>query len=160
MGALVPSDPSPSLDELSEVLWQVRRLLDLLRFRLEEERVLARAGGERWRWTAHREVEEVRDRLRVVELVRAVTTERVAASLGLDAGPTLLRLAAAAPAPWDDILRSHREALVVAAGAVADAAAANERLAATAPEQAPPVTRLGPSLTDFLAESEGAGGVG
>ncbi|MHB1929161.1 MAG: flagellar protein FlgN [Acidimicrobiales bacterium] len=145
-----PASPPP-LDELSDALWQVRRLLDVLRFRLEEERVLALADGRRWSATAHRAAEDVLERLRLAELVRAVMTEEVAKALDVGSAPTLRRLADAAPEPWGEILTSHLEALVTAARAIAELAEANERLAATSSGQAPAPTHLGPSLTEFLA---------
>jgi hypothetical protein len=36
MGAVVSRSPSPPLEDLSDALWQLRHLLDVLRFRLEE----------------------------------------------------------------------------------------------------------------------------
>ena len=156
MGAVVsrPPSPSPPLEDLSDALWQVRHLLDVLRFRLEEERGLALAGGSSWVASAHRAVEQAVERFRVTELVRAMATEAVARDLAVASSPTLEQLAAAAPPPWGDILTAHREALVKSVRSLSDLADANERLAASSPGGAAPhPTRLGLSLTEFIADT-------
>ncbi len=150
MDAVVSRVPEQALEELSTALWRVRRLLELLLFRLEEERLLARADSARWLPGARREVDEVQDRLHLAELVRALGSEQVTAALGLGSPATLRELAAAAPEPWGHILGSHREALVASVAAVRALSEANRRWAEDAPGGAPPQVRVSPSLVDFL----------
>ena len=135
-----------ALEGLSDALWQVRRVLDLLRFRLEEERLLEHAGGRRWVPGTAWELEQVADQLRLADLVRAVGSEELARILGTGSPATLAQLAAAAPGPWGHILELHREALCEAVGAVT-------RLAAGCSAGAAPRPLIGPALTDFLGAS-------
>jgi hypothetical protein len=109
-----------SLREVSDILWRERRLLELLEFKLEEERLLAEAGHARWLPRASREVAMVRAELRRAELDRALVTDTVAGQLGLGPAPSLLQLLEAAPAPWAGILERHRDALLRAADQIAD----------------------------------------
>jgi flagellar FlgN protein len=101
-----------ALREVSDVLWRERRLLELLEFKLEEERLLTEAGRVRWLARATREVAAVRAELRQAELARAVVVQDAAAELGLEPSVTLQTLAGAAPEPWDGVLARHRHALL------------------------------------------------
>ncbi len=98
-----------TLNSLSEALWRERRLLEMLLFKLEEEQLLLTAGRSRWLAQATREVESVLDEIRSAEIARAVEVEDVAASLDVSGSASLGELADAAPAPWDELLRSHRD---------------------------------------------------
>lgn len=111
------------LRELSDILWRQRRLLELLQFKLEEERLLADAGRVRWLHRASREVALVRGELRRADLARAMAAASAASELGLSANPTLRELAEASPEPWSGILERHRRALLLAADGVNDLAA-------------------------------------
>lgn len=142
----VTSKLDAALEDLSAALWQLRHLLDLLRFRLEEERLLEAAGGRRWLPGASREIEAVVDQLRLADLVRAVSSEELARILGTGSPATLPQLAAAAPGPWGHILGLHHEALSEAVDAVTRLAGERSRAAG----EAPPTVRIGPSLADFL----------
>lgn len=110
------------LRELSDILWRERRLLELLQFKLEEERLLADAGRVRWLHRASREVALVRGELRRTDLARAMAAETAATELGIDANPTLRQLADASPEPWSGILARHRRALLLATDQVNDLA--------------------------------------
>jgi len=99
-----------TLNSLSEALWRERRLLELLLFKLEEEQLLLSSGRTRWLSQATREVESVLDEIRSAELARAVEVEEVALALGVPTSSSLSVLADAAPAPWDELLRAHRDA--------------------------------------------------
>jgi hypothetical protein len=114
------------LRELSDILWRERRLLELLQFKLEEERLLADAGRVRWLHRASREVALVRGELRRADLARAMAAESAASELGLGTNPTLRELAQASPEPWSGILDRHRRALLLAAGEVNELAAAGD----------------------------------
>ncbi len=117
-----------SLTEVSSILWRERELLELLLFKLEEEQLLLAAGRSRWLGHATREVEMVLEEIRRAELGRAVEVEAVAASLGLGPGASLRQLADSAPAPWDDILREHRNAFLSASQEITALAQANREL--------------------------------
>ncbi len=117
-----------SLTEVSSILWRERELLELLLFKLEEEQLLLAAGRSRWPGHATREVEMFLDEIRRAELGRAVEVEAVAATLGLGSGVSLRELAEHAPAPWDDILREHRNAFLSASQEITALAKANRDL--------------------------------
>lgn len=124
--------------EVSDILWRERELLDVLLFKLDQERLLLSEGGEhavRWLARASHEVDLVVEELRLADLTRAVAIDALAAELGLDPAPTLAALAAAAPAPWNDLLAAHRAAFEVLVRQVRAAAVDNRhRLEAAAVE--------------------------
>jgi hypothetical protein len=113
------------LSEVSTLLWQERQLLELLVFKLEEQQLLLAAGRTRWLALAADELDAVMEDLRHVELLRAIEVDATAAALGIEAGPSLAALAAAAPEPWDDLLTQHRVALVLLSDEVRDRSAHN-----------------------------------
>ncbi len=98
--------------DLSAALWEERRQLELLLFRLESQRLHAQSGNLQWlRFTAA-EVETVLERLRFDALARSVESAVVAAEWGLPAeAPLTLLLRAAPPGPWAEILAEHRAGL-------------------------------------------------
>jgi hypothetical protein len=100
-----------SLTDLSSVLWRSRELLDLLLFKLDEEKLLLAAKHAKWLPHATEEVEMVLDQIRETGVARAAYAQSVAAELGLSPDASLGELADAAPAPWPDLLRQHRAAL-------------------------------------------------
>jgi hypothetical protein len=116
------------LTALSDLLWRERRLLDLLRFKLEEERLLLEAGNTEWLSRASHEIEMVLDELARAELDRAVAVAEAGAELDLGPQPTLAVLAAAVPAPWTGLLRAHRRALRAATRQVERASDVNRSL--------------------------------
>jgi hypothetical protein len=97
-----------TLQAFSVVLFQERRLLELLLFKIETERLLLDNGQVRWLAMASRELQTVLDELNKVELARSVTLAGLVPELGLSAGATLSEVAHAAPPPWDTLLRSHQ----------------------------------------------------
>lgn len=128
-GRSVPMQTSElSLTALSDLLWRERRLLDLLRFKLEEERLLLLAGNTEWLARASHEIELVLDELSDAELARAVAVAKVGTELDLGPQPSLAVLAAAVPAPWTALLRAHRQALRRAARQVELASDTNRAL--------------------------------
>lgn len=100
-----------ALTELSSVLWRERDVMEVLWFKLEEERLLLEAGA--WGWLGHssREMETVVDELGDLELSRAVAVAAGAAELDLPPDVGLQRLAAAARPPWSAVLDGHFKAL-------------------------------------------------
>lgn len=119
-----------TFNRLSEALWQERRLLELLLFKLEEEQLMLTAGRTRWLSLATREVESVLDEIRSAELARAVEADAAAQALGVPASAGLAALADAAPAPWDEMLRGHRDAFASLTAEIARLADDNRELLA------------------------------
>lgn len=119
-----------ALSQLSDVLWTERHLLELLLFKLEEEQLVLTSGRTRWLGHATREVEAVLEEIRDAELGRATEADDVARSLGLPEGVTLLEMSEHAPAPWDDLLRAHRDAFVTLTAEISELADGNRELLA------------------------------
>ncbi|MCL2454496.1 MAG: flagellar protein FlgN [Micrococcales bacterium] len=115
---------------LSEVLWRERHLLELLVFKLEEEQLIITSGRTRWLSHATREVENVLDEIRAADLGRAIEADEAAVMLGLEPGCSLNTLASAAPAPWDELLRAHRDAFCSLTAEIASLGAGNRDLLA------------------------------
>ncbi|GAB3681679.1 flagellar export chaperone FlgN [Angustibacter aerolatus] len=116
------------LAEVSTVLWTERELLELLLFKLEEEQLVLASARTRWLAHATREVEMVIEQIRGAELSRAVAVDDLASELGLPPGPSLNALADAAPAPWDELLRGHREAFLTLTDEIAAMSRSNREL--------------------------------
>ena len=116
------------LRELSEVLWREREQLELVLFKLEEQRLLLLDGHSRWVCHASREVELVLDQLGRLELSRALASAVAASELGVVGDATLRVLAAVAPAPWPSVLERHLGALQRLAGEILAVAARNRAL--------------------------------
>jgi hypothetical protein len=113
--------------DLSAALWQERRQLDLLLFRLETQRLHVLAGNLQWLSFTSAEVEAVLDRLRFEALARSVESAAVAAEWGLPAQASLNELAAAAPpGVWPEVLADHLEGLRTLLRHLDDAARAVE----------------------------------
>lgn len=100
-----------SLSELSNILWRERRLLELLAFKLEEERLVLASGRTRWLPRASGEVDAMIDEIKHVRLERAICVADVSAELGIADAPTLRVLSGAVPPPWDVICVEHARAL-------------------------------------------------
>lgn len=98
---------------LSTLLWREQELLDLLLYKAEEKQYLILTGKTRWLARIAHEIEVILDQLRSLEVQRAAATEAVAVRQGVGANPSLRQLAEVAPAPWNDLLSKHHEALMV-----------------------------------------------
>jgi hypothetical protein len=117
------------LTELSEVLWREREALELVLFKLEEQRLLLQAPGmSRWLGHANREIDVVLDQLGEMELSRAVASAAAAEEVGVDDDARLGALAAAAPAPWPCVIERHIAALRRLADEILILAGANRNL--------------------------------
>jgi hypothetical protein len=119
---------SMALNDVSNILWRERQLLELLVFKLEEEQLVLAAGRTRWLAHATREVETVLEEIKRVELDRAVEVQGVAAELGLSSPPTLRELAEITETPWDKIFEEHRRALLEMAQEIDSVGRANRDL--------------------------------
>lgn len=100
-----------ALQAFSDVLMQERRVLELLLFKLETERLLLDTGRDRWLTLASREVDTVLDELNKVELARSITMAQIAPELGLDSSATLATVVETVPTPWDVIFTEHQREL-------------------------------------------------
>ncbi len=133
-------------NELSMRLWHERELLEMLLFKLEEQRLLLESGSMRWVHFATREVEQVLDRQRASGLSRDVEVASAAREWGAPEAATLSALIDVAPTDaWRDVLTEHRNALAALMAEVARLKDANEihlRTAALAVEE---------TLTGFAA---------
>lgn len=113
--------------DLSAALWQERRQLELLLFRLETQRLHARAGNVQWLSFTATEIENVLDRLRFEALARSVESAAVAAEWGLPPQATLIELISGAPpGAWPEVLQDHLERLQELLRELGDAARDNE----------------------------------
>ena len=116
------------LAEVANILWRERESLELLLFKLEEERLMLATGRSRWLTQATHEVEIVLDRIRQTEVLRALEVDAAAEDLGLPPNPSLSQLAEAAGEPWAQLLREHRKAFLMLTSEIAALAAANREL--------------------------------
>jgi hypothetical protein len=117
-----------TIQDFSEVLFQERRVLELLLFKLEEEQLLLEMGRSRWLALASREVETVLDELNKVELARSVAFAGVAPELGLGDEAKLSSVVDVVASPWDTVFADHYAALTGLMGEVLDAAASSRTL--------------------------------
>ena len=118
------------LNDVSNVLWRERQLLEMLVFKLEEEQLVLASGRTRWLPHATREVEAILEQIRSLELDRAVRVQSLAQELGASTDTSLRELSATAPAPWDMIFVEHRNALLALAHEIDSVAQANRELLA------------------------------
>jgi hypothetical protein len=128
-----------ALSELSNILWRERRLLELLAFKLEEERLVLASGRTRWLPRASGEVDAIIEEIKHVRLERAIRVADVSAELGIADAPTLRVLSGAVPPPWDVICIEHARALHTLAREIesitrADRAPTASRVDAVAPD--------------------------
>ncbi|MCP3854990.1 MAG: flagellar protein FlgN [Actinomycetia bacterium] len=96
------------LGRLARLLWQHRRLLEDLQYRLEVQNLLLLAGREQWVARVTGEVQETIDHISENEVLRAALVDQLAPQLGLEPGASLQDLANRAPEPWNMILEDHR----------------------------------------------------
>ena len=112
---------------VSDVLWRERELLDVLLFKLDQERLLLADGNVRWLARATHEIGLVLEQIRLIELTRAIEVDALATELGLEVGPTLADLADAAPSPWGELFAAHRIAFASLWEQIEACARANRR---------------------------------
>ncbi len=140
-----------SMEDLSSVLWRERELLEMLAYKLEVEQLVLASGRTHWLAAAAREVEQVLERIREIELLRSVEVEVVATALGLADDASLQQIADASDEPWRSIWLDHREAFTSTATQIRQLSESNRELL-TAGYHAAQAT--------LLSLSEGAGTYG
>ncbi|HEX9992109.1 MAG TPA: hypothetical protein VGB14_04190 [Acidimicrobiales bacterium] len=116
-------------DELVGVLRREHRLLELLLFRLVAMRHLLVAGDVRFLSRAAAEIRIALDRVRETEVLRAVLSERLYRTCGLDGGCTLRAIAGARPSPYGVIYDDLRDRLEAAFREAVDVSSSVEALA-------------------------------
>jgi hypothetical protein len=117
-----------ALNDVSNILWRERNLLELLVFKLEEEQLVLASGRTRWLSHATREVDTVLEEIKKVELERAVEVQSVAGEMGLSSSPSLRELAELTPPPWNKIFDEHRRSLLELAQEIDSVAKSNRDL--------------------------------
>lgn len=108
--------PAPHVDEtlqeLTRLLWQQRRLLERVRYHIKVQELVL-AGNDDWMLTfAVNDVDEVIRNVAEVEAARLETTQDLGQRLGLGANPSLQALVDAAPDPYNMMLEEHRTAFL------------------------------------------------
>lgn len=120
--------PPMPLQSLSDVLFHERRLLELLLFKLDEERLVLEAGLTRWLALATREVETVLDELNKAELARSVEFAALVPELRLGDDAKLISLVMAVDPPWDGVFADHHKELKALMTDVLEAAATSKAM--------------------------------
>jgi FlgN protein len=127
--ALRDADPV-LMDELARLVGHERRRLELLLFKLVEERHLLAAGEARFLPYAAAEVERAMERLQEAELRRSMLVHRLAAELELpEEALTMSALARDSLEPYRTIFSDHRKAFLEVAAEIEDVTCQNRRLA-------------------------------
>ena len=127
---------SVDLSGLSAVLWRERDILENLLFRLDVQQMLLMSGRDSWLVRASNEIEEALEKVRSIELERAVRFDQSAKELGIDSSPSLVQLADAADEPWKGLLRDHYDAFVDLSARIQSVTALNRELAVSAQQAA------------------------
>lgn len=116
------------MEQLSQVLWRERELLEELLFRLEVEQLVLASGRNRWLQHAAADVERLLDSLRRTEVLRATAAGQAAERAGLEASESLRSLAESCDEPWRQILLDHHRAFVGLTDEIAAMADTNRHL--------------------------------
>lgn len=117
-------------ERVSNQLWQERKILELLVFKLEEEHLILVSGRHAWLKHATTEVEHVVDALRAAEAVRAEAVAELGEELGIGSTPSILDIAEAAGDPWSEIFIQHQEELLKILNKINSIATANREILA------------------------------
>ncbi len=119
------------LQQLTEVLWAGRRLLDLLLYRLVSAKLVLAADEKRFVALSFGEVERVMEKIRVCELQRSLVTARLANAWGIPKDRiTLVYLADHAPEPARTVFEDHRDFFLATTAEVETVSRENKKLAA------------------------------
>jgi len=124
-------DSGQAYSAVSSMIWRERELLDLLLFKLTEERLILASGQARWLAHANREVETILAELRDVEVLRAVEVDHLAEVLKLGAEPSLTAIIETSAEPWKSLFHDHRESLIALVEEVRGLTSDNQQLLTT-----------------------------
>lgn len=117
-----------ALASLAAILWEERRHVERLLYRLVGQQLVLIAGQTRWLGHADADVTAAMTALKDAEVLRAIEVESIAAKLDVTSDVSLAELADAAPEPWSTTLRDHRAALRLLAAEIDTTVAENRRL--------------------------------
>lgn len=119
-----------ALDALTDRLWDERRIVTFLLYRLTVTKLLLAADDRRFVPDALEEVDRTVELLREGEARREAALRKLAGAWGVSPEQlTLDVLARRAPAPYDTIFREHLEAFGALAAEIEDVARDNRELA-------------------------------
>lgn len=140
------------MDDLTAALRNERELLDQLRFRFVETRLLLAAREIRYLSWSTAEIDQARVRAREADLLRAAHVHRlVGETVGAVPGtPTLRDVASLAGQPWACMLRDHHEGLCALVSEIELIGHHNAELARGGLHEV--ATQSGPSLFDALLQ--------
>lgn len=116
------------MEKLSQILWRERELLESLLYKLEVEQLVMATGRTRWLLRAAQDVERLIEVLKETELLRAVASDEVAESLGIEPSASLQALIDVVDEPWHTILVDHRDAFLRITADLTVTAQANREL--------------------------------
>lgn len=117
-----------ALASLAAILWEQRRLLERLLYRLVSQQLLLTSGQTRWLGHADADVTTAMTAIKDAEVLRAIEVESLAAKLGVSGDVSLAELAELAQEPWSTTLHDHRSALRALAAEIDATVAENRRL--------------------------------
>jgi hypothetical protein len=119
------------LSQLHEVLWNERRLLDLLLFRLVSVKLVLAADEKRFLAVALSEVERALEKIRVAELQRSLLVGRLSVAWNVSRDElTLGYLADWSPEPARTLFEDHRDACQALTIEIETVSRDNKRLSA------------------------------
>lgn len=114
------SDGTPDhLAEISRSLWQLRGMLDKLKYQLTVQDLVMDGPDQDAIRMAVDDVHQTVQAIAELEVRRNEFAVRVTEELGLPANATLQDLIDSAPSPYDEILREHRDSFLATATAIA-----------------------------------------
>jgi len=120
--------PGPgAYDDLSRLLWQVRRLVERLEVQLRVHALALDAGDTDVLAHTVDELHHTAEALADADVARHECMSDIGMATGIGGSPSLAEIAADAPEPFDEILAEHHRAFVELTAATAAAASYNQR---------------------------------
>jgi len=125
--------PIPTLEGLADTLWQERRMVELLLYRMTTAKLLLAADDHRFVATAIDEIEHVLHDLRAAEEGRLAALVHVARLAGVAVEElTLSEVARRSPAPLRDVFLDHLDAFQAMTAEIEQVADTNRHLTSSA----------------------------
>jgi hypothetical protein len=125
--------PASTLEALADTLWQERRMVELLLYRMTTAKLLLAADDHRFVAAAIDEVEVVLDALRAAEDGRLAALVDVARLAGVPVDElTLSEVVRRSPAPLRDVFTDHLQAFQSMTAEIEQVADTNRRLTSSA----------------------------
>ena len=120
------------LQQLHEVLWAERRLLDVLLYRLVSAKLVMSSDEQRFVPLALAEVERTLEKIRMAELQRSIVIGRLGQAWQAPREElSLIELASSAPEPFASLFEDHRTACMELTAEIEQVSRENKRLAAS-----------------------------